>query len=150
MAARSATEWSAVARGSGGFSILPGAGFGRGLSPGVFSLKSFFSFSFLFLRPFLRSAKVRLCLIGVAAFSCVGQWAPRTSSYPDSWDQTQRPWCLACVTAATGESVPSNRRVGLRRTSCSYGLDSPDRKGFSEIHHALWDGNQNVGFKVDG
>ena len=52
-----------------------------------------------------------------------------TSSYPDSWDQTQRPICLACLTAATGESVPSNARVGLRPTSSSHGQDSPGRKG---------------------
>ena len=26
-----------------------------------------------------------LCLIGAAAFSCVGLLAPRTSSYPDGW-----------------------------------------------------------------
>ena len=111
--------------------------------------KSFFSFFLPFLRSFLRSANVRLCLIGVAAFSCVGPLAPRTSSYPDSWDETQRPSCLACVTAATGESVPSNPRVGLRRTSCSYGQDSPDRKGCSEIHYAFQDGNQKLG-SIDG
>src|SRR5712692_1361237 len=110
------------------------------------------------------------CLIGVAAFSCVGRLAPRTSSYPDSWDETQRPLCLACVTAATGESpssvaepqgttsprellrrvdVPSNRRVGLRLTSCSYGLDSPDRKFFADIHHAFGNRNQNMELRVE-
>ena len=112
--------------------------------------KSVFPFFFLFLRPFSRAANLRLCLIGVAAFSCVGRLAPRTSSYPDSWDQTQRPRCHACVTAATGESAPSNGRVSLRHTSSSYGLDSPDRKSFAEIHRTLWDGNQNVWFKVNG
>ena len=46
--------------------------------------KSFFSFFLLFLRPLLRAVSLRLCPIGVTAFSCVGLLAPRTSSYPDS------------------------------------------------------------------
>jgi hypothetical protein len=49
-----------------------------------FLLKSVFSFSFLFLRPFLRAVNLPACPIGVAALSCDGQLAPRTSSYPDS------------------------------------------------------------------
>jgi hypothetical protein len=114
-----------------------------GASSFGFFHKSFFSFSFLVLRPIVRVANGRLCLIGVAALSCVGRFAPRTSSYPDSWDETQRPLCLSCMTAATGESVPSNARAGLRPTSSSHGQDSPDRKFFTEIHHTLWDGNQN-------
>jgi hypothetical protein len=40
--------------------------------------------------------------------------------------------------------VPSNPRVGLRRTSCSYGQDSPDHKGCSEIDHAFKDRNQII------
>ena len=36
-----------------------------------------------------------------------------TSSYPDRCAQAHRPLCLACMTAATGDSAPSNRRVGL-------------------------------------
>ena len=47
-------------------------------------LKSFFSFFLPFLRPFLRAVNLRPGLIGVAAFSCGGPLAPRTSSYPDS------------------------------------------------------------------
>src|SRR6266498_1130105 len=54
------------------------------------------------------------------------------------------------MTAATGESAPSNPRVGLRLTSCSYEQDSPDRKLFSEIDHALLDGNQSFEFKIEG
>src|SRR5258705_13915961 len=54
------------------------------------------------------------------------------------------------MTAATRESAPSNPRVGLRLTNCSYGQDSPDRKLFCEIHHAFGNGNQSFGFKVEG
>ena len=54
------------------------------------------------------------------------------------------------MTAATGESAPSNPRVGLRLTNCSYGQDSPDRKLFCEIHHAFGNGNQIFEFKVEG
>ncbi len=53
------------------------------------------------------------------------------------------------MTAATGESVPSNRRVGLRLTSCSYGQDSPDRKFLADRRHALENRNQNIEFKVE-
>jgi len=40
------------------------------------------------------------------------------------------------LTAATGGSAPSNPRVGLRLTSCSYEQPPPDRKG----SHALAQG----------
>src|ERR1700722_16242325 len=53
---------------------------------------------------------------------------PRTSSYPDSWDEAQRPWCHTCVTAATGGSAPSNPRVGLAPTSSGCGQEPPGRK----------------------
>jgi hypothetical protein len=84
LAARSATEWSGVARASGGLSIATRARlFSLARSRRSFS-KSFWSFFLLFLRPFLRAVNLRACLIGVAALSCVGPRAPRTSSYPDS------------------------------------------------------------------
>ena len=63
---------------------------------------------------------------------------PRTSSYPDSPDsESGRPQCRLCVTAATGGSAPSNRRVNTRFTSCSYGQDPPDRK----FSHARFPGS---------
>jgi hypothetical protein len=84
LAARSATEWSGVARASGGLSIPTQARlFSLAPSRRSFS-KSFFSFFLLFLRPFLRAVNLCSGLIGVAALSCVGPLAPRTSSYPDS------------------------------------------------------------------
>ena len=61
---------------------------------------------------------------------------PRTSSYPDSWDEAQRPWCHTCVTAATGGSAPSNRRAGLAPTSSGCGQEPPGRK----FTHALFSG----------
>lgn len=64
--------------------------------------------------------------------------SPCTSSYPDRSDQeSDRPMCLTCLTAATGDSAPSNRRVGLRPTSCSYGQESPGRKN----SHARYSGS---------
>ena len=82
--ARSATQWSGVARASAGSWLPSGAGsWASAPSRGVF-LKGFFSFSFLFLRSLLRAVKFPARLIGVAACSCVGPLAPRTSSYPDS------------------------------------------------------------------
>ena len=51
------------------------------------SVRRFFSFFFLVLRPFLRALNLPNLPpgpIGVAALSCAGQLAPRTSSYPDS------------------------------------------------------------------
>jgi len=60
-----------------------------------------------------------------------------TSSYPDRCAQGHRPLCRACMTAATGDSAPSNRRVRLEPASCSYGQESPGRKGF----HALCSGS---------
>jgi len=56
-----------------------------------------------------------------------------TSSYPDRC-MKHRPMCLACMTAATGDSAPSNRRVRVAPASWSYGQESPGRKGF----HALF------------
>src|SRR6185369_11716105 len=65
-----------------------------------------------------------------------------TSSYPDRCAQGHRPLCLACMTAATGDSAPSNPRVRLAPASCSYGQESPGRKG----SHALFSGScQNKG-----
>jgi hypothetical protein len=64
--------------------------------------------------------------------------SPRTSSYPDSWDEAQRPWCHTCVTAATGGSAPSNRRVGLAPTSSGCGQEPPGRK----FTHALFSGSR--------
>jgi hypothetical protein len=113
----------------------------------VSSSSSFKSLCSVFL-SFLPSdcvVNLRPCLIGVAAFLCAGQRAPRTSSYPDSWGETQRPLCRSCMTAATRESVPSNRRLSLRFTTSTYGQDSPDLKYCSEVHHAFKDGNQTVG-----
>ena len=57
-----------------------------------------------------------------------GRRSSRTSSYPDSWDETQRPFSHSCVTAATGGCAPSNPRVGLRPTICSCEQQPPDRK----------------------
>jgi hypothetical protein len=63
--------------------------------------------------------------------------SPRTSSYPDSWHESQRPLCHTCVTAATGGSAPSNRRAGLAPTSSGCGQEPPGRK----FAHALFSGN---------
>ena len=67
-----------------------------------------------------------------------GRRSSRTSSYPDSWDETQRPFSHSCVTAATGGCAPSNGRAGfrlrmattrrVRPTSCSYEQQPPGRK----------------------
>ena len=55
-----------------------------------------------------------------------------TSSYPDrcapAGARSHRPFRHAGLTAATGDSAPSNPRVNSRLTSCSYGLEPPDRK----------------------
>ena len=67
-----------------------------------------------------------------------------TSSYPDSWVQAQRPRCRTCMTAATGGSAPSNRRAGLRPTSCSCGQEPPGRK----FSHALIQGKCHVTVRV--
>lgn len=67
-----------------------------------------------------------------------------TSSYPDRCANWHRPLCLACMTATTEDSAPSNGRVRLAPASCSYGQESPGRNGF----HALYSGScqwQNLG-----
>src|SRR5664279_4943926 len=71
---------------------------------------------------------------------------PRTSSYPDSWDEAQRPCCHTCVTAATGGSAPSNRRAGLAPTSSGCGQEPPGRK----FTHALFSGNGQNQIRVKG
>ena len=53
------------------------------LRPAVLFLKASGLLSFCSCVLFARR-ELRACLIGVAALSCVGQLAPRTSSYPDS------------------------------------------------------------------
>jgi len=60
-----------------------------------------------------------------------------TSSYPDRCAKAHRPRCRAYRTAATGDSAPSNPRVRLAPASCSYGQESPGRKG----SHALFSGS---------
>ena len=57
----------------------------------------------------------------------VDRIASRTSSYPSS-SAWERPTCRACLTAATGGGAPSNRRVGLHHTSCSYEQPPPGRE----------------------
>ena len=65
---------------------------------------------------------------GRRVLECGLIWS-RTSSYPSSsGSRRERPTCRACLTAATGDSAPSNRRVGSHHTSCSCEQESPGRK----------------------
>lgn len=65
---------------------------------------------------------------GVAACECQ-EMSSCTSSYPDSCEVSrQRPKCLACLTAATRGSAPSNPRTNTGFASCSYEQEPPDRK----------------------
>src|SRR5688572_23774006 len=103
--ARSATEWSVVARASAGASELSACSTALALS-----LSHLFFFMAFPFPGFSKSPSPESLPIGVAACLCADLFAPGTSSYPDSsiWE---RPTCHACLTAATGGSAPSNPRV---------------------------------------
>ena len=124
LVARRAAERNGGARASGGIPSL---------------LLAFFSSS-VRARSLFQSVSL-LLLRGVPARVLRGRFADRcrrfqscrtrsscTSSYPDRGTEVHRPLSHACVTAATGGSAPSNPRVNARFTSCSCGLEPPDRK----------------------
>ena len=105
---------------------------GASPSPGGFARSLSQSVSF----PLFRGVPARVQRVRVVdrcrRFPSCRTIASYTSSYPDrcalAGARSHRPFCHACLTAATGDSAPSNPRVSAWLTSCSYGLESPDRK----------------------
>ena len=105
---------------------------GASPSPGGFARSLSQSVSFLLFQGVpARVQRVRV-VDRCRRFPSCRTIASYTSSYPDrcalAGARSHRPFCHACLTAATGDSAPSNPRVSAWLTSCSYGLESPDRK----------------------
>ena len=127
--ARNGAERSGAARASGGSLGRRDGSSSPGVPPSPSFLQSF-SFPLLLGGVPARVRRVRFAHRCRRFQSCRTR-SSCTSSYPDSSDlRRERPLSLACLTAATGDSAPSNPRVNTRPTSCSYGREPPDRKSF--------------------